>query len=406
MISEIKRHIVLYLTTFIFMSSTFAHEAVETFIADSSTDSLGVAVMVIDLKNGKTIAEYNIHRPLIPASVTKAVTIASLIEEIGIDYNYETPVYITGKICNGILDGNILIKASGDPSINSLSGPASNDFITECIDALTKHNIVCISGDIIIDQSVFSGFDVPQSWQKGDLGRSYGTGSHGFNFENNCSGKASVTNPTEVFKTKFYRAASSANIKIEHGDIKNVNGSTLLVCHKSAPIDEIMRSCMMRSDNLYAEVLLRTLSMIKSGKGDTSDGTSIETAFWEKKKIPMDNVKIIDGSGLSRQNRFTADFLANVLKKMSDNVDFVSFFPLAGQEGTLRNFLKGTSLDSYIAMKTGSMTGVQCYAGYKLDEEYAPTHVVVILMNNFSNRSAIKNAAEKMLLKIFCNESI
>ena len=86
---------------------------------------------------------------------------------------------------------------------------------------------------------------------------------------------------------------------------------------------------------------------------------------------------------------------------MSEDVDYVSYFPLAGQEGTLRGFLKGTDLDAYIAMKTGSMSGVQCYAGYKLDDDFAPTHVVVVMANDFSNRASLRRAVANLLLDIF-----
>jgi Zn-dependent oligopeptidase len=47
------------------------------------------------------------------------------------------------------------------------------------------------------------------------------------------------------------------------------------------------------------------------------------------------------------------------------------------------------------------MHGIQCYAGYKLDDDYAPTHVVVIMINNLKDRAAVKAAAEEMLLSIF-----
>lgn len=98
----------------------------------------------------------------------------------------------------------------------------------------------------------------------------------------------------------------------------------------------------------------------------------------------------------------TAEFIAGVLQEMSDNVDYASFFPLAGQEGTLRKFLASTPLDSYIALKTGSMNGIQCYAGYKLDDEYAPTHVVVVILNSLPRgRQEAREAVEKFLLECF-----
>lgn len=71
-------------------------------------------------------------------------------------------------------------------------------------------------------------------------------------------------------------------------------------------------------------------------------------------------------------------------------------------EGTLKKFLAETPLDSYVAMKTGSMRGIQCYAGYKLDDDYMPTHVIVIIMNDIEkSRDKAKREAEKMLLSIF-----
>ena len=126
--------------------------------------------------------------------------------------------------------------------------------------------------------------------------------------------------------------------------------------------------------------------------------------LWKEKELPLEGVEIIDGSGLSRSNRMTANFMSELLKTMSGNPHYASFFPLAGQEGTLRKFLAESPLDSYIAMKTGSMRGIQCYAGYKLDDDYAPTHVIVIIMNNIdkSRNKAIK-AAENFLLSIFKN---
>lgn len=116
----------------------------------------------------------------------------------------------------------------------------------------------------------------------------------------------------------------------------------------------------------------------------------------------MQDVCLIDGSGLSRSNRFPAGFLAYVLKAMAGDEEYVSFFPLAGQEGTVRRLFKDTPLDSYVALKTGTMRGIRCLAGYKLDEDFAPTHVIVIMGNNASGgAAAVNNAAQSMLMQIF-----
>lgn len=52
-------------------------------------------------------------------------------------------------------------------------------------------------------------------------------------------------------------------------------------------------------------------------------------------------------------------------------------------------------------MKTGSMNGIQSYAGYKLDDNYAPTHVIVVMINNMANRAAARAGVQKMLEELF-----
>ena len=47
------------------------------------------------------------------------------------------------------------------------------------------------------------------------------------------------------------------------------------------------------------------------------------------------------------------------------------------------------------------MRGVQCYAGYKLDDDYAPTHIVVVMLNNLPDRAEARRQLNTLLLKTF-----
>lgn len=158
---------------------------------------------------------------------------------------------------------------------------------------------------------------------------------------------------------------------------------------------------MMRSDNQYAEALFRTFAVENGRKGSLEEAAGQETRLWKKDKAPMQGVNIVDGSGLSRHNRVTADFMAHVLRQGSSDPYYASFFPLAGQEGTLKRFLSGTPLEGYVALKTGSMNGIQCYAGYKLDDDYVPTHIIVVMLNEMEDRASARNVVEKILLDLF-----
>lgn len=401
-----KHIIIVFLLAFLMQPlRCLGGDALSIFIASEAIDSASTALMVTDLSDGKVIASLNASSPLIPASIMKAVTSASLIDHSGIDFRYHTKAYACGRISGDILDGNLLIVGSGDPSLNSPRGPESPDFVKEVVDGLLKAGIREIRGRVIYDEDIFSGPATHPSWGSGDLKAYYGTGAHGFNFEANRSGKAAVANPAAVFERRLRALCDSSGIYID-GENAPSGERKLIADHVSPPLDEIMRSCMMRSDNLYAECLLRTLAVMKGKPGSTAAGADLSLSHWKKRGADTRGVTIADGSGLSRRNRVTARFMTNVLADKSGDPYYASFFPLAGEEGTLRNFLARTTLSGYVAMKTGSMSGIQCYAGYLLDENYVPTHTIVVILNSLpKGRDAARKEIERFLLTTFASDT-
>lgn len=374
-------------------------DPVREFAVGGSVDSTSVAVMVLDLKTGRTTGSYRADAPMVPASVMKCVTTATLLKQVGHDWRYETPVYITGRVRARKLEGNLVVEGSADPSVNSRQD-LSPDIIPEIIAALRRHDIDSIMGAIVVDESRFKGEAINPGWAQGDLSQAYGTGTHAFNFEDNASGSASVRDPGAVFRSRLTSALSRAGIAVGSTPLPD-GRRTLITVHKSATVDEIMRSCMMRSDNQYAESMLRTVSRNAGKDGSVAAGADFVMNYWKSRRIPADSVRIVDGSGLSRSNRLTARFLAQLLRKMATNNYYASFFPLAGHDGTLRKFLAGTRLDGYVALKTGSMNGIQSYAGYKLDDNFEPTHVIVVMVNNMADRARARAGIQKMLEALF-----
>lgn len=376
-------------------------DALSNFTQSKPVNASQTAVLIKDLKTGKVLVSHNIDKKLVPASIMKSVTTATLLEKVGPKFKYVTPVYVTGNISNGTVDGNLLVVASGDPTINARNAPKSPDFIQEIVNGLKAAKINKINGSIVIDESSFPEPAINPAWNAADLSQEYGTGTHGFNFENNANNGKAVKEPAEVFKSKLRTALAKEGITIGSSQVNTGGVRKLIVNHTSASIDEIMRACMMRSDNQYAEGMMRLIGQKYGGSGSTAEGTARTKALWKSRKAPVDSITIIDGSGLSRSNKVTARFMVDMLSKMSRNPYYVSFFPLAGQEGTLKHLLPKTRLEGYFAMKTGSMTGIQCYAGYKVDDNYEPTHAVVIIMNGMGDRDAARKEVEKLLLSTF-----
>ncbi|MGM9816283.1 MAG: D-alanyl-D-alanine carboxypeptidase/D-alanyl-D-alanine-endopeptidase [Lepagella sp.] len=382
-------------------------DPISDFTASTAVDADNSALLIIDLKSGKKILSHNADLPLIPASIMKSVTIATLLNKVGHNYEYATPVYLTAPVDDGIVEGNLLVEASGDPAINTVYDPKSEDFVAEIVAGLKALGVDTIRGKIVVDESKFPGPSINPTWQKGDLSYAYGTGTHGFNFQDNASGKKSVQNPIATFRSHLNTSLTAAGIAIQALNVEGSDHEFVPVCrHISPTIDEIMRSCMVRSDNQYAEAMLRLVGATYGDKGSTAEGAEQMLSFWRQKHANLKGVKIVDGSGLSRTNRLTVLFMADMLRIMAKNPYYVSFFPLSGLEGTLKHLLAKTPLEGYLALKTGSMKGVQCYAGYKLDDDYAPTHIVVVMLNNLPNRAEARRQLDTLLLKTFLPDYI
>lgn len=105
-------------------------------------------------------------------------------------------------------------------------------------------------------------------------------------------------------------------------------------------------------------------------------------SYWKDKGLDVSSLRITDGSGLAPTNKVTARFLNDLLTYMvkSKHAEaFMSSLPQAGVEGSVRNFLKESSLSGKAFLKSGSMSGVRCYAGYvkirerRIASSYSPT---------------------------------
>lgn len=379
----------------------------ETFLGNKAVNANSTAVLVQDLATGNVLVSHNADLSLLPASIMKTVTIASLLKEAGPDERFHTLVYADGKFGDGVIAGDLVVLGGGDPTLGANCLPESADIAAEIIESLHRNGIKRIDGDLKVDTSLYVGPACPPSWVKEDRAESYGTGSHALNFRRNASGSRSVKDPARIFSDHLLSRLRASGIAVD-GKVSiggegtaDSSGASLLVDHVSDRYAEVMRSCMMRSDNLFAENMLRAFALSRGKEGSTAAGADEMMQYWIRRGIPAKGVSVIDGSGLSRSNRVTAQFMAGILAEMSGDDEYSSFMPLAGQEGTLSDFLKGTPLDSYVAMKTGSMRGIQCYAGYKLNEQFAPTHLIVIIMNGIGQRSQARHAAERLLLDTF-----
>lgn len=171
-------------------------------------------------------------------------------------------------------------------------------------------------------------------------------------------------------------AASASELK--------VIGST-----QSAPLADIVKRTNKRSNNFFAETLLKAIG--KKGMNSAiadSCRTVAERALVAMGLKVNGNCQYFDGSGLSRKNYVSPAFFVAFLRIMARSKVFGSFFdslPVAGQEGTLEQRLNGSpkELKDRIHAKSGSMNGVRCISGYIESGDGNPDDMIVFsLMTN------------------------
>lgn len=362
-----------------------------------------VAVVVRDLSSGEDVVSQNPHKAMIPASTMKCVTAAAALEA-GLDtLRFETVVYTRGKIDNGILKGDLVIEGCGDPTIESAQFPVNATFVKEIAKAVKQAGIRSVEGEIVVDTSSFPDDGPCDRWELSDVKYEYGAGLYALNYRDNRVGDKAMASPPEALGEAIEERLLAEGIPVCWQTVDTAGEPlTRILVHRSPLGAEILDNLMKRSDNLFAEGMLR---MLAPGQ---KRGAAIarERRLLAARGVDFDITDIHDGSGLSRNNRVTARFLADLLARMAyasgSRTSYVSFFPKAGKEGTVKAFLKGTPLEGRLALKSGSMNGVHCYAGYALGTDGRPTHAVVILVNDFfCKRAEVRDAIATFLKRQF-----
>ena len=156
----------------------------------------------------------------------------------------------------------------------------------------------------------------------------------------------------------------------------------------SPTLDRIIFETNHASNNLYAETLLRTLGKEMHGSACyDSSYVALNDIFRDMCLGTSKGVKIQDGSGLSRQNLISPEFMCRFLGAMTDSPHFETYLrslPSPGGNGTLNYNMKSypAATRNRIKAKSGSMNGIRCYSGYILPSSPDGETVIFSIMTN------------------------
>ncbi len=162
--------------------------AYQRLVNDSQAQYAITSLCVLDAQTGKIIFGKNENVGLATASTLKIITSATAFSLLGANFKYETSLCYSGKIgSDGILQGDIIIVGSGDPTLASWRYEQTKErlVLNKFVTAIKTAGIKKIEGNIIGNDSLFGTQTTPDGWIWQDIGNYYGSGTSALTWREN-----------------------------------------------------------------------------------------------------------------------------------------------------------------------------------------------------------------------------
>ena len=199
--------------------------------------------------------------------------------------------------------------------------------------------------------------------------------------------QAAVESGPEFFAEVFIGALREQGVRVAE-DVPVIRGpfaerAPIQLQTESAPLSSLLPSVNRDSDNLVAEILLRTLGIRDRGRLSQEGGERRVRKYFHDRHMQPPTV-YVDGSGLSMYNLSTPEALLELLiwtRRSAPQFGlWLDSLARYGRTGTLKDRQPLLSEGVEVAAKTGSLTGVKCLSGYLIAQE-EPVVAFSLLIN-------------------------
>jgi serine-type D-Ala-D-Ala carboxypeptidase/endopeptidase (penicillin-binding protein 4) len=220
---------------------------------------------------------------------------------------------------------------------------------------------------------------------------------------------AAISNPTLFFAAAFTKVLRDKGIKVDGPPLDNDDAEIAIAqgtpvrrvsTARSPKLSSIVYVTNHRSQNFYAEMLLKCIGRVVNGTGSFQDGAEVVSKFMTRWKIAGNGFHQADGSGLAKSNRVTPrQFVAllRVMKSHPHGKHFWSSLPQGSKKGgsmhyRLQQGKYQQRLAPYVWAKTGSVNGVRALSGICRPKKGKPFNFSIIL-NDLPKRGLLGNRA-------------
>lgn len=325
------------------------------------------AMVVIDNSTGAVIYQHNAFSQRKPASVMKILSAGAVIENLDLQSSFNTTVSINPD------EKLVVIRGSLDPWIS------------------LDHNVGRKMHRASLPYMGFSTLSAIKAANGGSL-KNY---------------KVIYSNlySQDVANLKAFWAKRSFKpvMKSVKDDEAFIIQGDLVASENSPTVAEILDWTLLWSDNILAERLARLSAQSAGYPMDDKGVDRVFRSLLSHFEIDSSKLVVVDASGLSKQNRITAQLMADLLYKMHKEEKFASIYnslPIGGVSGTLRNRFIETapSAVGLIRAKTGTLNGTATLAGFvqSTDREY----VFVLLADEIAKGNSALNKARAAIDRV------
>jgi serine-type D-Ala-D-Ala carboxypeptidase/endopeptidase (penicillin-binding protein 4) len=319
------------------------------------------SAVAVDLDSGSVIFARNADLPLEPASNEKLTVTYAALRELGATYRFRTEVLGRGFQNGATWHGDLFLKGFGDPTLSSLQ-------LDRLATQVAQLGITRVEGRVLADETWFDAKRTAPGWKASF-------------FVNECPPLSALVvdrawyDHHTALRPSLAAAGRFRALLRKHGVTTGAVGSgrapasaLALAQVESGPLPEVLAEMDRESDNFTAEMLLKDIGAEAGVAGTTPAGAAIVRRDLAADGIPLAGVRIVDGSGLSLDDRLTARALSALLVSAWNDVDLHApvrdALPVAGSTGTLERRMERRPARGVVRAKTGTTDRASALAGY------------------------------------------
>ncbi len=401
-------------------------------IINTVDPAINMSISVLDLNTGEHLFQRNADRTLIPASNMKLFSEAAALMALGPEYRFQRQISTDATaLDSGTLKGSVYLSLPGDPSFTSANMNDLLSTLSEWGVQRITGNVVLVNANaavdpyppgrdphdqshsygapvapIIIDEnrvtlivnpgrnandpalvdvSAPAGVIAIDNTVKTSTKPIRSAIGYRLDMNNHLSASGAIGNGTWALEQRIpilnpllyvqdlvKARLHSQNIALEGSVVSGTlpPNALVLASQSSEPLHQLMADTLKPSDNVFADSLfIHTASTINGGPVNWEQANTVAKKFLQQQTgINLTNAVLIDGSGLSKQDRVSAqqtvDLLRYIYSHFPITYEFIAALPISGTDGTLQRRFNTTSQQGFVRAKTGTMTGILSLSGY------------------------------------------